>query len=129
MTTLDLDLTAETYAICRLKAGESLPEWASRGAFVSATRTATELSVVCASDAVPADISSKRPWRLLAVRGPLDFALTGILASLATPLADAGVSIFAMSTHDTDYLLVPEADVARAVQALRDAGHRVFGGA
>jgi uncharacterized protein len=126
VTALDLDLAPGAYAICRLKAEEQVPEWATRGAFVSVTRTPTELSVVCAFDTVPRGTACEGPWRLLVVRGPLDFALTGILASMASPLADAGVSIFAISTHDTDYVLVPAADVDRAVEALRSAGHRVF---
>lgn len=85
----------------------------------------TELSAVCAFDLVPPGTQCEGPWRILAVRGPLDFALTGVMASLATPLADAGVSLFAVSTHDTDYLLVRAADLDRAVAALRAAGHRL----
>ena len=91
----------------------------------SVTRTAAELSIVAPSAAVPPEVRAERDWRALRVAGPLDFALTGILASLAAPLADAGVSIFALSTYDTDYVLVrhPQLDVALA--ALRAAGHTV----
>jgi hypothetical protein len=81
--------------------------------------------VVCAFDAVPAGTVREGPWRMLAVRGPLDFALTGVMASLATPLADAAISLFTISTYDTDYLLVRARDFDRAVQALTRAGHRV----
>jgi hypothetical protein len=81
--------------------------------------------VVCAFDAVPAGTMCEGPWRMLAVRGPLDFALTGVMASLATPLADAAISLFTISTYDTDYLLVRAGDLDRAVQALTRAGHRV----
>ena len=123
---LDLDVVPGTYAICRWPAGEALPDWVYQGGFVSVTRTPTEVSTVCAADAVPAGTVCEGPWRMFAVRGPLDFALTGVMASLASPLADAAVSMFAVSTYDTDYVLVRAGDVDRAVEALRRAGHRVF---
>ena len=72
---------------------------------------------------VPANVKVEPKWRCLKVKGPLDFALTGILASLANPLARAGISIFAVSTFDTDYLLVKEGDLERAAEALSIAGH------
>ena len=123
--TLALDLLPGDYAICRCPAGESLPDWVPRSGFVSVTRTPAELSIVCDARAVPAGAVCQRPWRMFAVRGPLDFALTGVLASLTSPLAVAGVSIFAIATYDTDYVLVPAEDVDRAVEALRNAGHQV----
>ena len=125
---LDLDVLPGAYAICRWPAGEALPDWVPQDGFVSVTRTPGELSVVCAAEAVPAGTVCEGPWRVFAVRGPLDFALTGVMASLASPLADAAVSMFAVSTYDTDYVLVRAGDVDRAVEALRNAGHRVFGG-
>jgi hypothetical protein len=93
--------------------------------FFSVTRTPAELSAVCDADAVPSGVKSEGPWSMLAVRGPLAFNVIGVLAGLATPLAAAGISIFALSTYDTDYVLVRLDDIARAVQALRDAGHIV----
>jgi hypothetical protein len=80
---------------------------------------------VCPAARVPDDVRAERGWRALAVAGPLDFALTGVLAALAGPLADAGVSIFAIATYDTDYVLVRADRLADAVGALRAAGHRV----
>jgi hypothetical protein len=88
-------------------------------------RTASELSVVCAAAGVPDDVRAERGWRALAVEGPLDLALTGVLASLLVPLAHAGVSIFAVSTYDTDYVLVRSERLADALEALRGAGHRI----
>jgi len=96
-----------------------------QGAFVSVTRTPTELSVVSAFDAVPAGTVHEGPWRMLVVRGPLDFALTGVMASLASPLAAAAISIFTIATYDTDYLLVRAGDLERAIAALTSAGHRI----
>jgi hypothetical protein len=123
-----LDLLAGSYAICRLSADTPVPSWASRAAFSSTTRTSNELSIVCASEDVPPDVQAQRGYRGLVVRGPLDFNLVGILASLAGPLAAASVSVFAVSTFDTDYLFVRESDLHRAIAALRNSGHIVVGG-
>jgi uncharacterized protein len=121
---LDLTLLHESLAVCRLPSQAAIPDWAT-GTFVAITRTPDELSIVCAADAVPDAVRSEGPWRAFVVAGPLDFALTGILAAIAGPLAEAGVPIFAISTFDTDYVLVRAADVNRAIEALRAAGHRV----
>jgi uncharacterized protein len=106
------------YAICRLPADAEVP-----ARFFSVTRTADELSVVCAEDAAPAGARCEGGWRVLQVAGPLEFSLTGVLAGIAAPLAEAGVSIFAISTFDTDYVLVKEEKLAQAIDALRRAGH------
>ena len=97
------------------------------GAFGSLTRTAEELSGVSPAAEAPPGAAVEAGWRCLAVEGPLAFELTGVLASLAAPLADAGVPIFVISTHDTDYLLLKSRDLERARAALDRAGHRVRG--
>ena len=112
-------------AVARLPAGAPWPKWAD-GELVSVTRTPEELSVVCASDRVPESVSSERDWRCLRVCGVLDFAQVGILAALAVPLRQAGIPIFVISTHDTDYLLVKSQRLTAALGALRDAGHEVI---
>jgi hypothetical protein len=123
-----LDVVGGRLAVCRLAAGDPVPGWALRAeAPTSITRTHDELSIVCPEDAVPGDVPCRGGWRALAVRGPLDFGLTGVLAGLAGPLAEAGVPILAIGTHDTDIVLVADGDLARAVAALRDAGHEVAG--
>jgi hypothetical protein len=124
MTTrsLTLEVLPGTFAVCRLAATAAVPEWAS-GRFLSVTRTDAELSVVCAEGAVPPDVRAEGGWRCLRVRGPLGFGLTGVLASLASPLASSGVSIFVISTYDTDYLMVQSRDLDRARDALERAGH------
>ena len=123
---LRLTVLPEPLAVCRLAADDAFPAWLPARGFVSVTRTSEELSVVCAADAVPAGVRCEPDWRALAVAGPLDFGLTGILASLATPLAEAGISIFAISTFDTDYVLVKAERLGDAVDALRRAGHRIL---
>jgi len=95
------------------------------GTFFSVTRTPTELSVVCDVASVPSDVKADAPWSALAVRGPLNLNMTGVLAALATPLATAGISIFVVSTFDTDYVLVRSHDTDRAVRVLRAAGHDI----
>jgi hypothetical protein len=114
-------------AVCRLDAGEPLPAWALSGAsaLVSITRTTAELSVVCTQEDVPDGVRAERNWRCLMVEGPLDFSLTGVLAALLAPLAEAGVSIFALSTFDTDCLLIRAAQLDTAIAALSAAGHVV----
>jgi hypothetical protein len=111
-------------AVCRLPADAPVPA-AVGGALWSVTRTADELSVVCPVADAPPDAEVERGWRALQVAGPLDFALTGVLAAIAVPLAHADVSIFAVSTYDTDYVLVREAALPAAAEALRRAGHDV----
>ncbi len=120
---LNLELVPGSYAVCRLGADAPLPAWAAAGPFVSLTRTDAELSVVCPQERVPAEVRSEPDWRCLRVKGPLGFGMTGILASLAGPLAGSGVSIFVVSTYDTDYLMVQARDLERAVSALERAGH------
>jgi hypothetical protein len=124
---MTLDVLPGSYAVCRLSSDAPLPSWASAAAFSSVTRTPHELSILCDGDAVPADVQAQREFRGLMVRGPLDFSLTGILAALAGALAAAAISIFPVSTYDTDYLFVRAADLNRSIAALRAAGHTVIG--
>lgn len=123
---LPLELVPDTLAVCRLDAGVPLPRWAEApSAFLTVSRTAEELSITAVQRLVPADARCERDYRALRVRGPLPLDLVGILASIAEPLAEAGLSIFAISTYDTDYVLVKSADLPAALEALERAGHRV----
>ena len=120
-----LTLLPESIAICRLEAEDPLPMWATASTWWSITRTADELSVVCAEALVPAGVSASRGWRALRFAGPLPLDQTGILASVTGPLAAARVSVFAIATFDTDYVLIPAAQRAAAIGVLERAGHRV----
>ncbi len=116
---------AGTFAVCRLDADSPAPAWAA-GEFVSVTRTAEELSVVCADEGVPDGVRCERGWRAWRLAGTFDLnTAVGVLASVTGPLAEAGVGLFAVSTFDTDYLLVKAENAARAAEALRRAGHTV----
>jgi hypothetical protein len=124
---LTLSLLPEKLAICRLDPDAGVPDWAYGSRFLSITRADDELSIVCPEAGVPEEVRSNRGWRCLKVEGPLDLTLTGVLASLANPLAEAQINIFAISTYDTDYLLVKEENLARSIDALTRWGHRVLG--
>jgi len=122
---LTLSLLPDDYSICRLAPEADIPPWALAGDFFSITRTREELSLVCSQEVVPDGVQSEKGWRCIMVRGPLDFSITGILASLTTSLAEVGISIFAISTFDTDYLMVKADNLKRAVLKLKEAGHNV----
>ncbi|HXT38235.1 MAG TPA: ACT domain-containing protein [Chloroflexota bacterium] len=113
------------FSVCRFAAGSPLPAWALDGTFSSITRTKDELSVVCAADVVPGWVQREDGWRCLMLLGPFPFNMVGILLSVLAPLAEAKVGVFALSTYDTDYVLVKDADLARALEALAEAGHTV----
>jgi uncharacterized protein len=115
----------ETLAVVKLGPGSELPAWAESSSILSVTATATETSVVCAARSVPRKSVHQRPFTAFEVEGPLDFALTGVLAGLLTPLADAEISVFTLSTFDTDWILVPAGDADRAEEEWRRSGHEV----
>jgi hypothetical protein len=114
-----------TFAICRLEADAAIPAWATAGQFFSITRTADELSIVCRQDAVPEGVNCEWGWRCLRVAGTMPFSIIGVLASLTAPLAEAGISVFALSTFDTDYLLVKDGDFEKVITTLQQAGHSI----
>jgi hypothetical protein len=123
---LTLTLFRDLLAVCRLDPDVAVPPWAFAGPFTSLTRTPAELSLVCLQQGVPEGVPCERGWRYLAVEGPLAFDVSGILASLTGALALNNISVFAISTFDTDYLLVRETDAERAVELLSREGHRVL---
>jgi uncharacterized protein len=131
---LTLDALAEQFSVLRFAPDADVPEWTLRaGSFGSVTRTADELSVVCAtarlpSTSLPASTAREDGWRALKVVGPFAFTEVGVLLQVAVPLAAAGISILAMATFDTDYVLVQETQLATAVAELRRAGHTVLDG-
>ncbi len=115
-----------SFSLCRLTPDQEIPNWAlaDRG-FLSITYTPEELSIVCPDDLVPAGVHCDAGWAVLKVEGPMDLSLVGVLASLSAPLAGAGVPLFALSTFNTDYLLVMEEKLPKACDALIGAGHEV----
>lgn len=123
---LPLILLQERLAVCRLSPEAPLPDWARPGGLLAFVRTEDELSIVCPERYVPPEVKSERGWRAFQVQGPLDFSLVGVLAAITAPLAQAGVSVFAISTFDTDYILVKDDALPRAQEALQQAGFLVM---
>jgi ribosomal protein S18 acetylase RimI-like enzyme len=123
---LRLSVLDDRFAVCRLEPDEEVPNWAVKDGFLSVTRTPDELSIVCPERNIPAEVRCEEGWRVFGTEGPLDFSLVGILASLLDPLAKAGISVFALSTYDTDYVLVREDVLGAAVAVLRESGHEVL---
>jgi hypothetical protein len=124
---LTLTILPGRYAICRLDPKADIPQWPGTGEFVSISRTADELSIVCPEGNAPQSVTAEPGWRILKCEGPLDYELPGIMASLAEPLADAGVPIFPIATYHTDYILVKESHLNTAINALSTYGHAVRG--
>ena len=119
---LKLSLLEGSYAVCRLEADDIIPvDLLIPGVeFVSISRTADELSIVCPEELAPEGAKLQGGWRAFKVMGPLDFSLTGVIATLTRPLAEARISVFTIATYDTDYLLVQGKDLAAAQQALAE---------
>jgi uncharacterized protein len=122
---LTIIIYEKMYAVCRLEPEAAVPAWATGERFLSITRTANELSIVCEEEMVPNDAHGERNRRLMQIEGTLAFTLTGVLASVALPLAKAELSIFAISTYDTDYLLIADEDLQKATEMLEAAGHTI----
>ena len=125
MKKLHLSLLPHKYAVCQFHPDKHIPYWALLGDFVSLTRTNEELSIVCQQDNVPDDIKAEGGWRCVQVQGAFDFSAAGVHASLAIPLAEADISVLAIATYATDYLLIKEQSVERALKVLEQAGHYI----
>jgi len=123
VTSLRISLLPGRYSVCRLAPDAAVPAIAPEGAFFSVTRTADELSIVCAEAFTPDGARCEWGWRILRLEGPFAFDQVGVLLAVLAPLAAAGVSIFALSTFDTDIILVKESALTRARVALEGAGH------
>lgn len=115
-----------SFAICRFPADAPSPQLPATASFASITRTGDELSIVCRADQAPRDAKCEGLWACFKLEGPFPFSQTGVLASFVDPLAEHGVPIFAISTFDTDYVLVKAEHTSTARQTLQDAGHELI---
>ncbi len=113
----------DALAVVRLGPGSDVPSWATASTLFSVTATKTETSIVCHASTVPTKARREGPFVAFEVAGPLDFAETGVLSGLLTPLADAGISVFTLSTYDTDWILVKADAADAAAEAWTAAGH------
>ena len=126
MVSLPLSILPYRLAVCRLEPGANLPGELFHLPFWSVTNTGDEISIIVPEENIPPDCQSENHWSCLKVQGPLDFGLTGILASLTSPLAEAGIPVFALSTFDTDYLMVKYSDLEKTIAVLRNHGHQII---
>lgn len=120
-----LKVLASELGVVRRDPGDDIPAWVWKSPFYSITRTADELSIFCTAEVIPADAGAARGWRALCVADQIPLELSGVLAALVMPLARRQISIFSISTHDTDFMLVPAERLEDAVEVLRAAGHEV----
>lgn len=116
------------FAICKLAPGDDIPVWSTESDFLSVTRSPDELSVVCDQQLIPRAVQCSRNWRMLAIDGVLDLQMTGVVSGLLLPLARVDVSVFVLSTFDTDYFMVPEHMLEQASETLKAEGHRIIVG-
>ncbi|HUK53008.1 MAG TPA: ACT domain-containing protein [Candidatus Binatia bacterium] len=124
---LRLRLMPESFAICRLEPQAPVPAWLPRKGFTAVIRTAAELSIYSAEEAVPPEVQAARGWRAFELAGPFAFTETGIIASVVAPLAEAGISVSVVATYDTDYVFVSQSALEGAVAVLTAAGHHILG--
>jgi len=122
---LQLSLLDEVYGICIFPNNAPVPEWAVTASLYSITRTKKELTIVCPQSVIPSDCEYDSNWRCFRIDGSFDLNQVGVISSLAAPLAQAGVSIFVVSSYDTDYFLVTGEKVEKAIAALSDNGHLI----
>jgi uncharacterized protein len=115
----------EKMVVASLPAGSDVPAWAESASLLSISATATETTIVCAGRSMPKKVPHQGPFTAFAVEGPLDFGLTGVLAGLLAPLAEAEISVFAISTYPTDWILVPTERAEAAAEEWRRRGHTV----
>ena len=116
---LTLSILPEKFGICHFDKNSPIPDWTKgSSSLTSITRTSDELSIICPQDKIPAGVMFEKDWRAFKVKGPLGFSLTGIVASLSKPLAEAEISILYVDTYETSYLLVEEKNLAKAKKIL-----------
>lgn len=126
MSKLKMSLLDINLGVCRLASNDAVPAWGTKSQFFSVTKTEEELSIVCEEQYIPEGVNCEGSWRALKVEGPLDFSLVGILSKISSALAAVKVSIFAISTYDTDYILVKSKDIDKAVEALRNNDYDIL---
>ena len=122
-----LTILDDVFVVAQIPPGSKIPSWINPDLFSAVVNTSDEMSVVCDEKFVPDDVKSEPGWKLIMVQGPLDFSLIGILADLSSVLAQSEISIFALSTYNTDYILVKNDQLDEAIRALKQAGFEILG--
>lgn len=125
MEKLKIRLLQGIYAVCQISNREKVPSWVEEKGFFSVTKTEDEISVVMLQDKISKEIKAEKDWRILKVEGILDFSLIGILAKISSVLAENQISIFVISTFNTDYILVKEENIEKAMAVLNLEGYEI----
>ena len=125
MEKLKLKLLDGIYAVCRFEDSKKVPSWVNEKEFFSVTKTEDEISVVMLQDKISSDVKAEKDWRILKVEGTLDFSLIGILAKISGILAKNSISIFVISTFNTDYILVKEEKIEKSILVLSEEGYEI----
>jgi len=121
-----ISVLKDDYKVCRLNAFEGIPDGVLDTPLSSITRTAEELSIVCPNSVAPDQLKSEQKWKCLKIHGPLGFDEVGIISSLTKILADVDISVFVLSTFDTDYILVKRLNIDKAAKVLSEKGHELY---
>jgi len=122
---LQLSLLKDNYAICTLPNTAQIPDWALKESLASITRTDKELTIVCRQDIIPSGLKSDLNWKCFKIDGSFDLNQIGVISSISSPLADAGISIYVISTYDTDYFLVQQHNLEQTISTLSNSGHSI----
>jgi hypothetical protein len=122
---LKLSLLDDIFGICFFESKSPIPEWAATTSLCSITRTEKELTIVCPENIIPVEIEHERDWQCFRIDGSFDLNQIGVISCLAAPLAKAGISIFVVSSYDTDYILVKKEKVELAISVLSGDGHSI----
>jgi hypothetical protein len=122
---LQLSLLKDKYGICTLPNTAPIPDWALTQSLASITRTEKELTIVCRLEILPSQYQSGLNWRCFKIDGSFDLNQIGVISSISSPLADAGISIYVISTYDTDYFLIKEQNLEKTISVLSNSGHYI----
>jgi hypothetical protein len=122
---LQLSLLKDKYGICTLPNTAPIPDWALTQSLASITRTEKELTIVCRLEILPSQYQSDLNWRCFKIDGSFDLNQIGVISSISSPLADAGISIYVISTYDTDYFLIQEQNLEKTISVLSNSGHYI----
>jgi len=122
---LQLSLLKDKYGICTLPNTAPIPDWALTQSLASITRTEKELTIVCRLEILPSQYQSDLKWRCFKIDGSFDLNQIGVISSISSPLADAGISIYVISTYDTDYFLIQEQNLEQTISVLSNSGHYI----
>jgi hypothetical protein len=123
---IKLEILEPLFGIVKLEQNSNIPKWVANEYFYSITKTAAEISVVCLQRNIPDNKICEKDWKVIKIAGSLDFSMVGIISKLSTVLADGGISIFVISTYDTDYILIKKRDIENTIELLKEAGYNLL---